>query len=269
MNGFATTLRWYILTNKRRIVKEFVYLFVAYFGIISIQTGIFLLYRNGVNLFSATSCAVTVSMAYILASGIFASNIANDLKTKQQRTLYFMVPASNSHKFWCRALVTAVMGFIVSAIAICLADLLNMLMSTIFSGTQASVTYAYVTHFREILSDGYFKHSIIDIPCYISMAAWGFSSFMLGGYLFRKMPFVMTCIVWFLFWSIVISGSLFIVSSMVDRCLVITSDSWLNSYNTVPVIITIAGILFTIFNLWFSYRIHKRMTVIGNRLFNL
>ncbi len=269
MNSFAKTARWYVLTNKRRFVKEFIYLCVAYFGIISIQTGIFSLYRDGVNSFQTASCAVTISLAYILASGIFASNIANDLKTKQQRALYLMVPASNRDKFWCRALATTIMGFVASAIAICLADALNMLLSTIFSGTQSSVVYAYVSHFSDTLWYNPIPRSFIDIPCYIAIAAWGFTSFLLGGYLFRKMPFVMTCVAWFIFWIVVISAFTIATASLIERCYDITPDSWIYSYNTIPTIITIVGTLFTIFNLWFSYRIHKRMTVIGHRMFNL
>ncbi len=269
MNGFAKTLRWYLLTNKRRFVKEFIYLCVAYFAIISTTTGFFSLYRCGVSSLEALASVYTLIMAYILASGILASNIANDLKTKQQRTLYFMVPASNSHKFWCRVMITAIMSFIVSIVAMCVADVLNILLSTIFSGTHASVSYILAANFLDIFSEGPFAHTSLAVICYIAIAAWGFTSFLLGGFLFRKMPFVMTCIAWFLFWTIVISGVFTLAVNLLDGEHYIDEGMWNANEDFLAVFTIFFSILFTVLNLWMSFRIHKRMTVIGNRMFNL
>lgn len=269
MNSFTQTLRWLLLTNKRHYAKSFVYLCVAFFAIMGAHMGMFSFFSHEVNSFDAATAAVTVVLGNILASGIFASEVTFDLKTKQQRTLYLMVPASGNDKFWCRVLTAFLLGFVVSFVATCVADCFQMLLTTIFSGSHASVTAALVSYVYSNVTDIYGGNVFYNSLMLVSMAAWGFSSFLLGGFLFRKMPFVMTCIAWFLFWliiSVVLTVAAFFMNDKGIQ-LIITDADGLGPY--INAVMSTAGLIFTVFNLWMSHLIHKRMTIVCNRMFNL
>ena len=127
MNNFMKTVRWSLITNKRYYIKQAITLCLAFFVIMAAYTGLFTGYKRDVLVSDAVSAVPLVATVYILASGIIASAVMFDLKTKQQRSLYMMLPASNQDKFWSRILLAVILGFVVSALAICVADVLQML----------------------------------------------------------------------------------------------------------------------------------------------
>ncbi len=276
MNNFAKTTRWLLITNKRYYVKMAVASTLAYFLLMTVNTGLLSLYRHPVTVEDAVNAVPGICLAYICISGIVAASVASDLKTKQQRSLYIMLPASGNDKFWGRILLATVWGYVVSAIAVCVADVLQMLVSWIFSGTAASMAAAICKSLN--LSDIFLgcygacspaTNVILKILLLLSTAAWGFSAYILGGFLFRKVPFIMTTISWIVFWVTAGSvGTLFLycLTSSYDN---VSIDFWWNKEITLSVAAITVCLLFTAFNLWMSHRIHKRMTVIGHRFFNI
>lgn len=276
MNDFIKTARWSLMTNRRHYVKMTVALTVVYFLIEAAYTGLFTAYTNATGPFDALAAVPMVLGAYIVASACVASTVASDLKTKQQRSLYMMLPASVKYKFWCRILLVTVWGFVVSALAVCLADVLQMLLSWIFSGTHASVVGAMgesigsaELFFCSTCTASPATRTVLTVLWALSSAAWGFSSYVLGGFLFRKMPVVMTPIAWLVFWIAVCIGGVTVVMAIADNYDNVYIEFWWDKEITMCVLSIAACLLFTAFNLWWSYRIHKRLTVISHGLLNL
>ena len=264
------------MTNRRHYVKMTLALTVVYFLIEAAYTGLFTAYTYATGPLDALAAVPMVLGAYIVASACVASTVASDLKTKQQRSLYMMLPASVKDKFWCRILLVTVWGFGISALAVCLADVLQMLLSWIFSGTHASVVSAMgksidsaELFFSSTCTASPVTRTVLTILATLSSAAWGFSSYVLGGFLFRKMPVVMTSIVWLVFWIAVCIGGVTEVMAIADNYDNVYIEFWWDKDITMCVLSIAACLLFTAFNLWWSYRIHKRMAVISHGLLNL
>lgn len=275
MNNFMKTVRWSLITNKRYYIKQAITLCLAFFVIMVAYTGLFTGYKRDVLVSDAVSAVPLVATVYILASGIIASAVMFDLKTKQQRSLYMMLPASNRDKFWSRILLAVILGFVVSALAICVADVLQMLLSWIFTGTHASVVSAMWSS-PEMLcfscATNCSETSTMDVLVVLMVlasAAWGFSSYILGGFFFRKIPFILTSIAWILFWTVICVGGAALFMKFLDGYDNIYIEFWWDKDITLGVISVIVCLLFTAVNLWLSYRIHNRLTVNCQGLLNI
>lgn len=276
MNYFAKTMRWLLITNKRYFVKTAVEFTLVYFLVMATCTGIFSAYRHPVNHFDTQNAVPLILILSVVFSGIVASSVTFGLKTKQQRSLYMMLPASGNEKFWSRVLLATVWGYVVSALAVCVADVLQMLLSWIFSGTAGSVVAAICRSmdlsnipFCDVEAFSPVANGIIATLFTLSTAAWGFSAYILGGFLFRKVPFVMTTISWIVFWIVVCSVCAIIPLYILDNYDNVYIEFWWNKEITLFVASTVVSVLFTTLNLWLSHRIHRRMTAIGHGMLNI
>ncbi len=276
MNNFAKTTRWLLITNKRYFVKMAVAFTLCYFLVMAACTGMFSAYRHPVNAFDLQQTVPIILILFVVYSGFVASSVTFGLKTKQQRSLYMMLPASGNEKFWGRVLLAAVWGYAVSALAVCVADVLQMLLSWIFSGTAGSVVATICKSLD--LSDSISCDGAVCSPAVkavlgtlftLSTAAWGFSAYILGGFLFRKTAFIMTTVSWIVFWIVVCSVCVIIPVHILSKYDNVYIEFWWNKEVTLFIASTVASVLFTILNLWLSLRIHKRMTVIGHGMLNI
>ena len=276
MNNFANTMRWLLITNKSYFVKITAAYTLCYFLVMAACTGMFSAYRHPANAFDLQQTVPIISFLFIVLSGYVASSVTFGLKTKQQRSLYMMLPASGNKKFWARVLLAAVWGYAVSALAVCVADILQMLLSWIFSGTAGSVvaTMCKSLDLSNILSCynadcSPAVNAVLGTLSALSTAAWGFSAYMLGGFLFHKNPFIMTTLSWIVFWVVVCTVCVIFSANILSRYDNVYIEFWWNEKTTLLIASTVVSLLFTILNLWLSFRIHKRMTVICHGMLNI
>ncbi len=277
MNNFADTIRWSLLTNKRQYIRDFVSLCVAYLFLMGAFTGMFTGYSGGIYEGVAESAAGIMILAWAISTAVAASNLCHDLRTKQQLSLYLMLPASNSHKFWARVLIAVIQAFVLSLIALVLSDVAQMLISLLVTGEYVSITSAIFG-----LMDNYLwiDTDVIDTPhssisiimqwlTMLSSIVWGFSSYILGGVVFRKIPLVMTTIVWLLFWMILGLGALYTVAQLFEGYYNVELVFLFDKNITIQLISIAISIGFTAFNLWIAYRVFQRYNLSQNKWINI
>ena len=280
MKSFAKVIKWSLLTNKRYYIKQIVSLCVIFFVIMAASTGIFSGYSSAVTARDAEHAVPTIMFVWVLVSYLTATHVVFDLKTKQQRTLYMMLPASNRTKFWGRVALSAAFAFVVTPLTICVADGLQMLVSQIFSGSNASVV-ARMPWFGGLVPGvgdscslifgnvgtlaGGFDTWLLGLVAYVSVVAWVFSSYLLGGLLLRRLPFILTTLAWIVFWAVVVVG-IFKMVSCYDNCYV---EFYWDKTLTLESITALIGIAFTTLNLWLASIVHKRMSVVSHNFFNI
>lgn len=219
------------------------------------------------NLTSATQMNLFFYIIICMVGGCW---LFNNMKTKEQRLTFKMLPSSDLEKFIVRALYATVVWWIMASVAFCVADLFRMLISLI-AGIDI-VRCAIPDFFGMIFDSNDHNISIFGeadmqyvIPLTFAANAWGFwvhSLYILGGALFRRRQFVFTtlahCIIGLAFTPVIVN---FIDD--LDRA---TAEQLF-----CPVMWT-AGTVFTLlflFNWWLSYKIFHRMQVINNKWLNL
>ncbi len=277
MNGFLKTIQWSLLTNRRQYINNALGLTIGLFLIMAIQTGMLWGYSGGMIPFGESSTPAYFAVM-IVASAFFAAQVCSDLKGKQLRSQYLMLPTSRRNKYWARVVIAFIQGFVIFVVALIAADVLQMLISLIFTGDAYSATKAF---FSDVcgnpFKDSYYNSeegypvltTLIQYVALVAIAAWGFSSYILGGFLFRKMPLLMTTIGWIVFWIVIMAAGTWIAykffSSLTDEA---TVEFWWDADLTINIAVTMTGLLFTVFNLWLSYRKFCRMTISPGKWFN-
>ncbi len=262
MKSFAKVIKWSLLTNKRYYIKQIVSLCVVFFVIMAAFTGMFDGYSSAVTARDAHNAASAIIFGWIIVTGIAAAHVAFDLKTKQQRTLYMMLPASDRTKFWSRVVLTSVFAYVVTPLTIGTADVVQMLVSQLCAGSSASVVAGMHQWFGQFIVCGNLDLSVI---AQVSITAWLFSFFLLGGFLFRKLPFIMTIVAWIVLWTVVAVGIINAITSY-DNCYI---EFYWDKSLTIESIITLTGIAFTTINLWLASKVHKRMSVVSHNFLNI
>ena len=269
MNNFSKTISWFLITNKRAYIKSFLILAVATFVLMAANTGLTSGYSGGVNRLGLNTVLGLIPTILFIASLVPAANIIKDLKTKQQRTLYLMLPASNSNKFWARILIAVVSAFILFPIAVFVADIAQMLVSFIVCGD-----YVFVT--KELIAQVNFTHlqphspsMLLSTLTVIALTMWGFSSYILGGFVFRKVPGLFTTVLWIIFWILVALSIGTIINHLTHTYNNIEIKFMLGQEPTMSLVVIAISMMFTVLNLWGSYCIHNRMSIITHKWFNI
>ena len=80
------------------------------------------------NLTTATQMNILIYLIFAMIGGCW---LFNNMKTKEQRITFKMLPATDLEKFVVRALYATVVWWLMGFIAFCLADLFRMLISLI------------------------------------------------------------------------------------------------------------------------------------------
>ncbi len=278
MNNFAKTVMWSVLTNRRHYTNNFMMLALVLFLNFGFISGMFNLYRNGFTSYDQDTMAMMAGSIIILAAAIIASQICNDLQTKQQRTQYLMLPATTIHKFWSRILIAFVQSFVLSIAAMIVADIVQILVSLIFTGDFVSATAGcwdiacrFFEHWDDSFqnSEYYTANYILQGIGLLSFATWSFSSYILGGFLFKKTPFLFTVLGWIIFWIVVAMGAVSLVAYTLDNVGYVRIDYWFDEELAGNILTSVLGIVFTTLNMWLSYVIFRRLPIVTGKWFNI
>lgn len=202
---------------------------------------------------------ITFIAFYVMASCIFTN-----MKTKQKREGFLILPASNLEKFISRLLLMLAWAIVSLIGALIIADFIQFISSFFLSpGFHQEIAWPTIRHFFEsVFSFKYWERATVIY----SFLLFVHSFFTLGGAFYRKLPVLLTpctglvlCIVFgYICNELAESGLLHINfnhGSMADYCLTAIS--------------TIVLLALSAFNYWASYKIFTHMQVICNKWINL
>lgn len=270
MNRFGRTLRWSALMTKKEALTNlasmtFAFAVLAVVQVMSSRNVPDIVVEN--NLHNFTSFALFV---FLIICSIGGCWIFSNMKTKEQRITFKMLPATDLEKFVVRALYATVVWWLMGFIAFCLADLFRMLISLI---AGIDIVKSAVPDFLNMLFGGN-GHNIsifgetdmtYVLPLTFAANAWAFwvhSLYILGGALFRRRQFVLTTL------AHSIIGLVFtpMLIHFVD-----SSDSLALRDSLVAIVWTAAAVfaVWVLLDWWLSYRIFRRMQVINNKWLNI
>lgn len=270
INRFGKTLLWSAKMTQKEILTNVAAMFFAF----TVPFIIHLLasYR-GTEVHAAASLTTAMQInifIYIIITVIGGCWLFNNMKTKEQRITFKMLPATDLEKFIARALYVTVVWWIMAFAAFCVADLFRMLISLI---AGIDVVKCLIPEFTSILlgtseHNHFTLNGMTPAEAYAMRALayawifWLYSFYILGGALLRRRQFVLTTLAHFVL-GMVFTPVLVHFTDGVDHEFV--------REMAVPLLWTGAAV-FTAWGVadWIlSYKIFRRMQVINNKWLNL
>ena len=283
-NRFGKMLRWVLSVNQRRILYAIAGSVVGVF-----MAEMILLRMSGLdspfrmlNQYGDIGAAV-----FAVASLILVSTIVSGVNEKRKREAFLMLPANNLEKFLALMTYTSVICVLGVFLAFVLGDSLRMAWFWI-SGpyTEAKVSYIgnpteyyywwssaipemmdnLTPHILEADSCNWF-YLVMNLFVITAIAVWTHSLLIIGGTLFRKYSFVISCIIFILFWVIFVKTTHYFELSMF-------TSTWENGRYVsgevgIPAyILAILLPLLAVFNYWASFHIFKNFQLITNKWTN-
>ena len=213
---------------------------------------------------------------YWLVMMVGGSMVFRNMRTKQQRIAYMMLPASNMEKYVTRVVMVVLGGLLMSVLSFVLADQLQMVFIKLIFGEMyiGSYVMASASMLSDIASKGIgalesvgidFETSFPSSSLYKSFAATGMQS---GNFL--PLWFVLQYL--FDMSAFILMGSLFRRHSWLVACLIYSLVTAL-IHLIVPAVniwipVTLMLVCIVVF-VWLSFRVFTRMQVINNKLLNI
>ena len=206
---------------------------------------------------------------------VCGASIFNNMRTKQSRATFLMLPASNLEKFVSRFLWVTVGCLVMLLASLVITDVIQYVFSwfitphmhgsltasffeEIFcSKSLDSSSDAIVVNHHSVMSNYFPKWALM-----FSVLAYCHSFFTLGGSIFRKYTVILTVVS-----SFVLMFLLTIVFNLIGSDTVVYFIKDLGPYNIGYVMIVLCIIL-SVFNYWLSYKLFTRMQVINNKWLN-
>lgn len=270
INRFGSVLKWNALMTKKEILTNtasmtFAFVVLAVVQVMSSRNKSDMVVADNFNSF--TSFALFV---FLIICSIGGCWIFNNMKTKEQRITFKMLPATDLEKFVVRALYATVVWWLMAFVAFCLADLFRMLVSLIagvsITGSAVPLFLSMISANTDVNINTLNSGDVAFAAAIYTMAhAWAFwvhSLYILGGTLFRRRQFVQTtlahCVIGLVFTPILIN--------FVDTSYAVALRE------TIISMVWVAAVVFIVWGLvdwWLSYRIFRRMQVINNKWLNI
>ena len=281
---FGQTLRWVLSVIQRRI-------FYAMAGSV---VGVFMAEMILLRMSSYDSPFTMLrhygdvgAALFAVASLILVSTIVSGVNEKRKREAFLMLPANNLEKFLALMTYTSVVCVLGVFLAFVLGDSLRMAwfwVSGPYTEIKTSVmgdpveTYYWwssaipkmmdnlTPHILEADSCNWF-YAVMNIVVIAAIAVWTHSLLIIGGTLFRKYSFVISCLVFILFWVIFVKTMHYFELSMFtstwDNGRYVSGEVGIPAY-----ILAVLLPLFSVFNYWASFRIFKNFQLITNKWTN-
>lgn len=269
---FIQTLKWSAMATKKEIATIagcmfFLYMVPFIMSVISTQGEPDIVADASIE--NATLVCTFFFGVYTMISGCW---IMNNMKTKEQRITFKMLPASDLEKFIVRALYITVVWMLIGVVAFCLADFCRMLICFI-SGSHG--TYSTIPDVLNMWFGPADTHSMrmtawrLDfIAGVLAVNAWVFwahSFYVLGGAFFRRRQFILTSCAHFALGIL----SLIIISYIPKESIFLSIEKSQNLVNTIAYVYTAVAIMVGLLNWWLTYRLFKHSQVINNKWINL
>ena len=230
-----------------------------------------------------------LALTLVYVSGLFTS--LTSIGSKQQRTNFLMLPASNLEKFLALIIFVTFAGLIVSTVSFILGDLLRMgvlaawnqfyplqgvpsysdggnMVYTWWSSALPGVWSNFIPRFIETDLYHYtLLHQVMYVLTALLFGVWVHSSYAFGGTLFRKYSFVATTLILFLCYMcfayfMQTSGQSLFPSVWRDNRYV-SQEVGLMAY-----VLCVLFIIFSCFNYWASFRMFKGFQLMTNKWTN-
>lgn len=283
-NRFGKMLRWVLSVNQRRILYAIAGSVVGVF-----MAEMILLRMDGIytpltmlHYYGQIGAAL-----FALVSLILVSTIVSGVNEKRKREAFLMLPASNLEKFLALMTYTSVVCVLGVFLAFVLGDSLRMAWFWIcgpYTEVETSVMggpveYYYwwssaipemmdnlTPHILEADSCNWF-YLVMNLFVITAIAVWTHSLLIIGGTLFRKYSFVISCIIFLLFWVIFVKMMHYFELSMF-------TSTWENGRYVdgeigVPAyVLAVLLPLLAVFNYWASFHIFKNFQLITNKWTN-
>ena len=283
-NRFGKMLRWVLSVNQRRIL----------YAVAGSVVGVFMAEMILLKMSSYDTPFTMLrhygqvgAALFAVVSLILVSTIVSGVNEKRKREAFLMLPASNLEKFLALMTYTSVVCVLGVFLAFVLGDSLRMAWFWI-SGpyTEAKVSYIgnpteyyywwssaipkmmdnLTPHILEADSCNWF-YLVMNLFVITAIAVWTHSLLIIGGTLFRKYSFVISCIVFILFWVIFVKTMHYFELSMF-------TSTWENGRYVsgevgVPAyVLAVLLPLLSVFNYWASFHIFKNFQLITNKWTN-
>ncbi len=283
-NRFGKMLRWVLSVNQRRI------LYAIAGSVVGVFMAEMILLRMG-DIYSPLTMlhyyGQIGAALFALVSLILVSTIVSGVNEKRKREAFLMLPANNLEKFLALMTYTSVVCVLGVFLAFVLGDSLRMVwfwISGPYTEVETSVMgepveYYYwwssaipkmmdnlTPHILEADSCNWF-YLVMYIVVIAAIAVWTHSLLIIGGTLFRKYSFVISCLVFILFWVIFGKTMQYFELSMFTSTW--ENDRYVSGEVGIPAyILAILLPLLSIFNYWASFRIFKGFQLITNKWTN-
>ena len=283
-NRFGKTLRWVLSVNQRRM------LYAVAGSIVGVFVGEMILLRLS-NLYSPVimlnQYGDVGAALFALVSLILVSTIVSGVNEKRKREAFLMLPASNLEKFLALMTYTSVICVLGVFLAFVLGDSLRMVwfwisgpyteIETSVMGNPVENYYWWSSaipkmmdnltpHILEADSCNWF-YLVMYIVVIAAIAVWTHSLLIIGGTLFRKYSFVISCLVFILFWVILGKTMKYFELSMFTSTW--ENDRYASGEVGIPAyILAVLLPLLSVFNYWASFHIFKNFQLITNKWTN-
>lgn len=225
-----------------------------------------------------------LALTLVYVSGLFTS--LTNIGSKQQRTNFLMLPASNLEKFLALMIFVTFAGLIVSTVSFILGDLLrmgvlaawnqfyplpdggNMVNIYWWSSALPGVWSNFIPRFIETDLYHYtLLHQVMYVLTALLFGVWVHSSYAFGGTLLRNYSFVATTLILFLCvmcfaYFMQTSGQSLFPSVWRDNRYV-SQEVGLMAY-----VLCVLFIIFSCFNYWASFRMFKGFQLMTNKWTN-
>jgi len=261
---FARTMVWNLNASRREYLANMVSMFFVFllFFCISIMDHRFSPEDIRLNVLNkAVQLSITVMVIFVMICGCW---IFSNMKTKQQRIMYKMLPASYLEKFLVRYLYIFILWTVGIFVAFCLADVTRILICEIagIDWIESSVPLL----FHHLVEAEVVNIGNVEMPSVVVLGnvwlLWMHSTYVLGGTFFRRRQFVFTSLVHFVLGMLL----LWLISGLSDN---VDKESFALSLESVAYALSVLLVALTVFNYWLSFHLFKRMQVINNKWINI
>ena len=269
INRFWQVMKWTILTEKKSILTAFLAFVCAFLAIQLFSC--FTIFDLTHSLGSAATIAGMLTCAGLIGfmSAYYASGVLGNARTGQQRIIALMLPASNVEKFFARLLYCCIIMPLVIYLAVVASTGLRMLFELLagHEGITSGLSYVFSGSTMRFNDN---ELELFSTFFYIASSCWSISLFVLGGVFFHQRPFIWTAITIFAV-SLLLSTLIFYIGTMIGEDNI---EHFLMSFRnmtfeTFDLIVSLLLTVFTVFNVWLSYRLYCRLQVVQHKWFNL
>ena len=271
---FWQTLKWTVISEKKSILTAFVAFTVAFlaiqlfscFTIFDLTQGL----GSAATYAGVGSCTATIA----IMGAYYASGLLGNARTTRQRVTALMLPASNLEKFAARLIYCCIVMPALLYVAACAATCLRMLLELIAGHND--ITAGFSVLFGGDLKMMGLEDDGLGMSTFVILALswWSTSIFVLGGVFFRTRPFVWTNVTMFV-GSLVLFTLLFYIGVLIgeDNLKQLFINLGLKDmsfdFDTFQLIVSLIFTAFTVFNVWLSYWLYKRLQVVQHKWFNV
>lgn len=267
---FWQVLKWTIISEKKSILTAAVAFLCAFLAIQMFSCfTIFDLSRGlgaGATYAGMMTCGAIIGFMWLY----YCSGILGNARTSQQRTSALMLPASNMEKYLARFIYCCIIMPVLLYVAIYAATGLRMLLELI-AGHDDIVSGLSFIGFNVHVNVNGDNLDVFSNFFMIVSNCWFFSLFVLGGVFFHQRPFIWTTVS-LVVASIVLGTLFFYIGVMIGEDNIKSFlTPWFKtmSLETFEFIVSLIFIVFTIFNVWLSYRLYCRLQVVQHKWFNV